>query len=617
MSIRALVRAAVAVALMLVGLSVRAEDVSPLLDQNWTKDKQTAWYEASQGSRLIPLSWLKALELAGSGQKAFLDDDHITALRYLPRDMATQPGLRLPIGFTVDVRNDDELLHTKLRWKAGQSKTEPWVGMTCSACHTTAITYKDKSMIVDGGSTLADFQTFIEHLNDSLVATRDDAARFSRFAGKVLEPQDQNTEDNRRMLKEALGGLLDYQLALAKLNQTDLRYGFGRLDAVGHIMNKIAFLAKAPNARPNPSDAPVSFPFLWGTPKHDRVEWNLVAKNSMQTAFDIGALGRNTGEVIGVFGDVVPRANPGLISGFVSSADVSNIIAHEHLLSSLQSPKWPDTVFGVPSNDPKTGVARGRQLFETHCQDCHKTLSRTDLTTKVEVNASMINRPHGPANKFGPLGTDPWMACNTIQFRGPTGMLKGLKDSDGKELGEEALLVNMLTATIQQVLLNRKGELAGQAIGGFVGYHPSPKPAPSVTWLESITAQVQEAMALSSEKERRKKECLSLPDDGQARLIYKGRPLNGIWATAPYLHNGSVPTLYDLLLPPKDRPAKFNLGTREFDPERVGYLTAPRADNPFVFDTTKEGNSNAGHDYGSSSLTPEDRKALVEYMKTL
>jgi hypothetical protein len=357
----------------------------------------------------------------------------------------------------------------------------------------------------------------------------------------------------------------------------------------------------------------VSYPFLWGTPKHDFIEWNLVAKNTKESAFDIGALARNTAEVVGVFADVVPRAKPPFLKGFVSSANTDNLIDHEHLLSSLRPPKWPDAVFGSPSNAEKTGVARGAKLFETHCKDCHKVLSRTDLQQEVKVNASKINRPHGPNNKFGPLGTDPWMACNAIQFKGPTGILRGLKDADGKELGDEALLVNMLTATIEQVLLNKKGDLAGKAIGGFFGYHPLPQPAPAASWQDTLKSVV----APISEKERRKNECRSLPDGDQAKLIYKGRPLNGIWATAPYLHNGSVPTLYDLLLPPTDRPPKFNVGTREFDPERVGYLTDPRPDNPFVFDTALEGNSNAGHDYGNSILTPDDRKALVEYMKTL
>jgi hypothetical protein len=103
--------------------------------------------------------------------------------------------------------------------------------------------------------------------------------------------------------------------------------------------------------------------------------------------------------------------------------------------------------------------------------------------------------------------------------------------------------------------------------------------------------------------------------DATADLMsYKARPLNGIWATAPYLHNGSVPTLYDLLLPPASRPKKFVLGRREFDPKKVGYES--EGDVPFVIDTSVTGNGNGGHEYGVT-LSDADRWALLEYLKTL
>jgi hypothetical protein len=102
--------------------------------------------------------------------------------------------------------------------------------------------------------------------------------------------------------------------------------------------------------------------------------------------------------------------------------------------------------------------------------------------------------------------------------------------------------------------------------------------------------------------------------------IYKGRPLNGIWATAPYLHNGSVPTLADLLKPAQDRPKTFTVGSREFDPEKVGIRTdAPgypvfRARNEDG--TPVPGNSNEGHEYGAN-LSKGERRALLEYLKSL
>ncbi|MCG3172548.1 MAG: hypothetical protein GMKNLPBB_00702 [Myxococcota bacterium] len=85
------------------------------------------------------------------------------------------------------------------------------------------------------------------------------------------------------------------------------------------------------------------------------------------------------------------------------------------------------------------------------------------------------------------------------------------------------------------------------------------------------------------------------PTDG-----YRVNDLRGLWATAPYLHNGSVPTLEDLLKPAADRPKKFRIGP------------APG----FEVDTTRKGNSNQGHEWGVA-LPAEDKRALVEFLKSL
>src|ERR1041384_3123710 len=82
----------------------------------------------------------------------------------------------------------------------------------------------------------------------------------------------------------------------------------------------------------------------------------------------------------------------------------------------------------------------------------------------------------------------------------------------------------------------------------------------------------------------------------RAQAIYKARPLNGIWAVAPFLHNGSVPNLYLLLSPQSDRPAKFWAGSKEFDPVKVGYDVA-EISGATEFDISKPGNSNAGHEF--------------------
>jgi hypothetical protein len=99
---------------------------------------------------------------------------------------------------------------------------------------------------------------------------------------------------------------------------------------------------------------------------------------------------------------------------------------------------------------------------------------------------------------------------------------------------------------------------------------------------------------------------------------YVSVPLEGLWLRAPYLHNGSVPTLTDLLEPVAARPTRFWRGYDVFDPARVGFVTsgvAAQREATF-FDVQRPGNSNAGHVYGTT-LSPEAKRALIEFMKTL
>ena len=105
----------------------------------------------------------------------------------------------------------------------------------------------------------------------------------------------------------------------------------------------------------------------------------------------------------------------------------------------------------------------------------------------------------------------------------------------------------------------------------------------------------------------------------RSNLAYPARHLAGIWGTAPYLHNGSVPTMFDLLLPENQRPKKFPVGHYEYDPVKLGYRTDIKDDDPdfrSMFDVSYPGDSNVGHLYGTE-LEDEERWDLLEYFKTL
>jgi hypothetical protein len=96
---------------------------------------------------------------------------------------------------------------------------------------------------------------------------------------------------------------------------------------------------------------------------------------------------------------------------------------------------------------------------------------------------------------------------------------------------------------------------------------------------------------------------------------FPAKPLAGIWATAPFLHNGSVPTLLDLLTPPDKRPREFWVGSRDYDPAKLGYDSSEKP-GLFRLSTETNGNSNGGHVYGTN-LSDQEKKDLLEFIKTL
>ena len=598
------------------GCAAVAPPAPAVTTQGWDAGARAAWYMTSQGSRLIPRAWLDSLEQPDS-TAMFLDPAYIQTFRYLPNqavagettDPACPYDTALPLGFTVDCQSDKGLTGTALRWASNQSDREPWVGMNCSACHTTQMTYKGTVFRADGGPSLSDFQSFTAKLALAMHETAPDGPKFDRFAARVLGPK--ATPADSATLKLALNKWNAWNDKLDVLNDPNQddpahripAYGFGRLDAIGHIYNKVSLLAtpaSIAHQRANPSDAPTSFPFLWNVPQLDRVEWNGIAVNSVAAGLHYGALGRNTGEVIGVFGDVAIKKNPGL-GGYASSVHVKTLDDMEAQLAKLKPPVWP-AAFGAI--DPKLAET-GRQLFAKDCAGCHTvpTKPQGDLTETFVTTLQPVF-PVAGTNEHG-SGTDFWMACNAVMDAASSGLFTGNKANVvlGAPIQDPSASLVLLTNAVTGVLANNKWQIAKLVI-----FHSQGLPPP---------VQINRAAGVDPKKARADA-CVNFKDDpADPKMVYKGRPLQGIWATAPYLHNGSVPNLWEMLLPPAQRSKTFYLGTREFDPKNVGYETAQSAGNSFLFDTSLPGNSNAGHDYNNAGLTDADRLALVEYMKTL
>lgn len=619
------------------------------LAQGWKPADSMWFYNITQGSDLLPYDFFMVLEKPGTTD-LFRSDENLNYYRYLSQKATLSDPDALPVGFVKDTY-----------------KGKDFLGFTCAACHTAQLNYKGVGIRIDGGPAGTDMDSFLQALATAVWAARTDSkGGRARFIKNVMDRGHYTSEDDVvKDLQKYAQRLSMYNI----VNHSETAYGYSRLDAFGRIYNRVlehvitreelkdqlnltaADLIKdgtltqadvesiVPQQREggvlsdqqydhialrlsqvltlktqlklnqriyNRPDAPVSYPFLWDIPQHDYVQWNGIAANA-----SLGPIGRNTGEAIGVFGTLDWEEEPGIslysfISGqgihsthisFKSSINVHNLRLIENRLRTLQSPQWPEDVFGKLDAARKQ---RGERLFSTYCESCHTRIQRDDPERRVVAFME----------KLSDIGTDEQMAHNASTYVGWSGILRNQYVNAGPGnvlINEKAPVAALLTKATLSVVATPEDK-------NFVerGYQWAYDLA-----VGFLTNQIKPSLKHGDYE----------PDtssDPFASLnSYKARSLNGIWATAPYLHNGSVPTLYDLLLPkkgPKDsasgeyRPDVFEVGSREFDPQKVGLKSSGY--NGFTFDTSRRGNSNAGHTYGTG-LDKEQRLDLLEYLKSL
>jgi hypothetical protein len=538
------------------------------LNQNWSPEQSLQFYFTSQGSQIVPYDWFLALEQPDSAT-LFRDNQNILKYRYLAQNPGPKNPDGLPVGFVLD-----------------QGAGRSWLGMTCAACHTAEVRLGTTAYRVDGAPTGGDVQALLADLTAALVETARDPAKFARFAGRVLGSG--NAPENQAELRVQLALMINERAGYNQRNfqgydprqvhaQPPVRYG--RLDAVGAIINEVYYHATpaaqltSPTVSARLCNAPVSYPFLWDTPQHNVVQWLGIAKNG--GPLDIFTLSRNVGEVLGVFANFNIPERPSIVSpGYASTVRITNLATLEDQLKQLWSPLWPAD---FPKID-MAAAAKGSILYQTHCMQCHALIDRTDPNRKI---IAVMNDS----------GTDSVAYSNFFNRTGNSGKLNGVN-------------VNFVpfTAKIPPVA-DADTMLSNAVIGVIIGAAKGPPPDDLTKTRFRGTRPIDAALAVPNETPK-----------------YKGRPLDGIWATAPYLHNGSVPNLDALLQPAAKRPTSFSIGVRTFDPVKVGFLTDapgfPRfsvndaAGNPIM------GNSNAGHEFGAA-LSDDERRQLVEYLKSL
>ncbi|MEY3218803.1 MAG: hypothetical protein RIT27_160 [Pseudomonadota bacterium] len=556
------------------------------LEQGWSKEHANWYHQATQGSTfLIKYNWFLALEqpilTLGFPAAPFRDKNYLGAYGFLFDSNNPENPDELPIGFAKNEHYVDPITQQPMIT----------IGLTCAACHTGQLNYRGTGVRIEGGQSMANVIKFQTAFGFAMLLTYYDPLRFDRFAKNVLGAK--YSAQNKTNLKTEFYQTLQNVLKAAKLDEEIpplTEEGFGRLDALNRIGNYV-FAVELYKGNYRVIDAPVSFPFLWGTSWFDWVEYNGSVLQPMT---------RNAGEALGVFASI-NLTDPSQTL-FQSSLDVENIYHLEKMIAGnkpfegLKAPQWPEQIFGEINQQKAT---QGAKLYQTHCQSCHLP----PMDSEEICEPQYWTNP----NKWGKR----FLKLKLVNVD-----LLGTDDQEVKDWAKR------FVETKQVGLGVVKGELG-------------------------LPLTVEKAVnlkydALGFSQEQRDEYNGYRENKVRSPLCYKARPLDGIWATPPFLHNGSVSNLYQLLSPVSERDKTFYVGSQEFDPQSVGYNT-DYLKNALLFDTTTIGNHNTGHEYRDlteqeqqtwikdaqghlkfpfrgvlgKAFTPEERWALVEYLKTL
>ena len=554
------------------------------LEQNWTEAQRKRFHHTPQGTRLIPYEWFKALEqpcLSPFGCGMFTDPAYLDRFGFIPS--AADPELNpdgLPVGFAIDRDFADPLSKTAYAV----------VGLNCAACHTNELYYGKYAVQIEGAPAMIEVTAFQKALGLAVAFNRSfpfKFGRYSRFEQRVLGAN--ASAEQKAQLQASYDAFLD--AALAEKKVTDERHiydnvaGFGRTDALARIGNQVFAADTKIDANYAVSNAPVRFPQIWDASWFNWVQYNSSIADPLV---------RNIGEALGV--RALAKLYGSDAGQFENSVNVKGLRTLEDLLAGpgplkgLASPKWP-SVF--PALDQQK-VSRGGELYKEYCQGCHLPPLQEILAELETFQSANGPEPkhwwkNGLGNwylkvtdiKIGYIGTDPHEAKDFNTRTADTGDLKK----------------GVVSASAGLDLVTR-------GIGA--------------RFYEKNNIPTEQHAAWAGGRDPRD---VAVRDD----LIYKARPLNGIWAVAPFLHNGSVPNLYLLLSPQSERPQTFWMGSKHFDPVKIGYDTAAFS-GASLFDTSRPGNSNSGHEFKDGPhgngvigplLSPDDRMAIIDYLKSL
>ena len=534
-----------------------------------SENERTTFYHLSEGGELYPVDWLLALEVESTASdgtlqvRPFLENIERYGLLSDPKSVGNPDGL--PVGVSL---------------ARGKLEGVEMIGLNCTACHVGQVQYQGHAVRIDGLGNMALINGFLKDLATETEKTIESPQRLARFWERVRAVRQTRrgrgseadvVAEDERLLRRVVGIFTkNRDLLEAKLNVLRCVPTLNRSLAISTqegygrldafgIGRDELFGCIANNSMP--ADAPVSLPHIWGMEYTGWLQWGANTNSVME---------RNIGQALGV--GVTFAADT-----FSSTLRIEDLHRMEQFAYKLTPPDWPASF--PPVDTAK--ATRGKALFVQDCAGCHESYTTDGVMRTYKLFPISVT------------GTDPMAALN---FELP------VKQPDGT--------VRPFPYAALELITNIKLKAYEEA-----GYTPA-----QIASLEE--RDVRKGPQWDPTFRAPLLDSARYPDT-VGRSVYRAKTLVGIWATGPFLHNGSVPTVYDLLRKSADRPVTFQTGTREYDPIKLGIQVDPTkatlapAQTPFTFDTRLPGNWNSGHEWDFyPTLTEDDRYAIIEFLKT-
>ena len=430
------------------------------------------------------------------------------------------------------------------------------LSMNCAACHTRQIQVGGVKHRIDGGPAFSNLYAFNQGINLAVGNTLSNAEAFDAFQAAVQVPA--------ATLRTQLSAWYMPYNTLMNAALPTTPWGIGRADALGMIQNRLSGLDIGPVANSHViasniavAAQPVRYPFIWNTGKQDFTQYS----GSSVGGSSSYSLARDASQVIGVYAAFYPRANAAVSGGVdfltENSINYTNLLNFQNLVNQIGPPQYPWPVDNML-------VFQGKALYEKNCTSCHGLKQGQPRPGNSDTWATPIQNVQTDSSYYKNFG----------------------------------------------VITTSSGVLSGLAIPFSTNIVPASGAASiSLVNTASETALVQKKPSID----------LSIKPPARPVGSFESKVLQGVWAAAPYLHNGSVPTLAALLTPAAARPTSFQVGP-VYDIINVGLAAEQPNGSATVRVTTDcatmEGNSRCGHEFGTW-LTQDEKTALIEYLKTL